>query len=162
MKPRKTEYPPKMSEFMLRRILRCYNAKEDEEYLLSFPGEYYGNVFRLGFVDDEGEAEWFDVTVGAGNLGLTGWKQVISETGEEMLTGIGIGMLTETSHMMLVISGGSLILVKDFDDETEDNDLIPYTIAKIFDGVVEIGSEFSFVKTSKDENYVLKSFEKRK
>ena len=162
MKSRKTEYPPKMPEFMLRRILRCYNAMEDEEYLLSFPGEYYGNTFRLGFVDDEGEAEWFDMTVGAGNLGPTGWKQVISETGEEMLTGIGIGMLTETSHMVLVVPGGPLVLVKDFDDETGDNDLIPYTIAKIFNGVVEIGSEFSFEKTSEDENYVLKSLKKRK
>ena len=162
MKSRKTEHPPKMSEFMLRRILRCYNVIEDEEYLLSFPAEYYGNTFRLGFVDDEGEAEWFDMTVGAGNLGPTGWKQVISETGEEMLTGIGIGMLTETSHMVLVVPGGPLVLVKDFDDETGDNELIPYTIAKIFNGVAEIGSEFTFEKTSEDENYVIKNLKKRK
>ena len=102
------------------------------------------------------------MTVGAGNLGPTGWKQVISETGEEMLTGIGIGMLTETSHMVLVVPGGPLVLVKDVDDETGDNDLIPYTIAKIFNGVVEIGSEFSFEKTSEDQNYVLKNLKKRK
>ena len=105
---------------------------------------------------------WFDMTVGVGNLSPTGWKQVISETGEEMLTAISIGMLTETSHMVLVVPGGPLVLVKDFDDETGDNDLIPYTIAKIFNGVAEIGSEFSFEKTSEDENYVLKSLKKRK
>jgi hypothetical protein len=162
MKSRKMDYPPKMPEFMLRRILRCYNAEEDKEYLLSFPAEYYGNTLRLGFVDDDGEAEWFDMTVGAGNLGPTGWKQVVSETGDDMLTGIGIGMLTETSHMVLVVPGGPLVLVKDFEDETGDNDLIPYTLAMIFNGVAEIGSEFSFEKTLKDENYVLKNFKKRK
>jgi len=48
---------------------------EVEVYLLSFPGEYYGDTFRLGFVDDEGEAAWFEMTVGISKLGRTAWKQ---------------------------------------------------------------------------------------
>jgi hypothetical protein len=54
---------------------------------------------------------WFERTIGVGNLGATGWKQVMPEAGEDIFTGIAIGMITNTSHMVIVVPGGPLLLV---------------------------------------------------
>lgn len=97
------------------------------------------------------------MTIGVGNLGATGGKQVVSEAGEDMLTGIAIGMVMNTSHVVIVVPGGPLLFVYDFENETGDNELILHTITTIFDTIEDIGSEFQFKLMSNDENYVLKN-----
>jgi len=139
----------------LRRILRCFHHRDWYQDLLEFPAEYYGCTFELGFVELDGHEHWIEMTVGEGNVGATLWKRVVSSEGFEIIKGIAIGMLTDSSHMVIVQPGGRVWLVYDFEDETGENELIPYVSA--FRGIEDIGSEFDFELGTESEEYTLMS-----
>jgi hypothetical protein len=111
---RRKRTPPMMHPGRLRRILRCFRHKEPCQDLLEFPPEYCGSTFNLGFVELNGHEHWIEMTVGVGNSGITLWKRVVSAGGHEIIKGIVIGMLSDSSHMVIVKPGGGVWLVYDF------------------------------------------------
>ena len=66
-------------------------------------------------------------------------------------------MLTDSSHMVVVQSGGRVRLVYDFEDETGENELISYTFVSVFRGIEDIGFEFDFELGMESEEYTLVS-----
>jgi hypothetical protein len=60
----KTRNPPKMPSYALRRPLRCCSTTDDEDRLLAFPAEYYGNNMELGYVVAEGSIVWYQMIIG--------------------------------------------------------------------------------------------------
>jgi hypothetical protein len=100
--------------------------------------------------------------IGVGNLGPTCWKKVVCRNGVDMSVTIAIGMVADTSHMVIVVAGGPVLLVYDFEDETCESELNPHTTAAIFNGVEEVGSEFQFDKSTEEEGYELISMKLEK
>jgi hypothetical protein len=154
---RRKRTPPVMDPGRLRRILRCFRHRESLQDLLAFPAEYHGCTFNLGFVELDGYEHWIEMTVGVGNAGLTLWKRVVSAGGIEIIKGITIGMLSNSSHMVIVQPGGRVWLVYDFEDETGENELISYTFVSAFRGIGDIGSKFDFELGTESEEYTLVS-----
>jgi hypothetical protein len=143
--------PKKMSEIKLSDLLRCFHSSDSLHDLNTFTAEHHGSFFRFGYVVLDGSPVWFEmmITIGDGMLG----KKIECEG--QSIIGIAIGVIKGTSHMVVVEPGGRVFLVYDFEDETGEHELIPYTVVSVFDTTADVGSKFDFKYGSEREDYTV-------
>ena len=96
------------------------------------------------------------MAIGSGILGATRLKKVDYNKGS--FIGVALGKIMNTSHLVIVEPGGRVFLVHDFEDETAENDLIPYTVAVVFTSIASIGSEFRFDHATMSEEFTLEDW----
>jgi hypothetical protein len=142
----------------IRKLLRSLNSPKSGHDLATFVGEYYGYVFRFGYVfDDERSRTWIQVQLGVGNVGSRMYTRV--RCGYHDIKGVALGMVVESPHLVVVVSpGGGVYFCKDENDETEDNDAIPYTFTRVFPSIEYVGLEARFVE-SEDQNVSIVHFD---
>jgi hypothetical protein len=148
--------PIKPRPTALRNRLRCFHNPNCGSDIVSFTAEHYGISIPFGYVNSDHEQIWFNLVIGVGNLGPELWKRVRYHQTE--VIGVAIGMIEETSYMVLLEPGGRVFIVFDFDDETGEHDAIPYYVASVFGNVGDIGMEFEYDYFIEDEDYVLEDW----
>jgi hypothetical protein len=141
--------------FLLQQLLRSYNRGNNGNGLIEFADEYPYKRFRLGYVMDHNERRWFNITVGGTGIGPTACKRIVC--GDIVITGIAIGRVEGTYHLVVIEPGLRVFLVADLDieDETGEGAHIPYTIVPIFSDVEHIGSEFALSQGTTTRNFVV-------
>jgi hypothetical protein len=145
--------------YTLRPLLRSFNSESDAEDLSLYTAEYRYFRFPLGYVLENGRPRWFNLIIGAGDLGETLWKRVHDNGGDIDISGMAIGMLENTSYFVLVEPGGGVFLVYDFEDETGEDHGIPWTIVSIHDKIDNIGTAFDLNYGSDIDDYQVDDIE---
>ena len=99
------------------------------------------------------------MTVGGRSIGPTPYKRIVC--GDIVITGIAIGRVRGTYHLVVIEPGLRVFLVADLDikDETGEGALIPYTIVPIFSDVEHIGSEFALSQGTTARNFVVEDID---
>jgi hypothetical protein len=135
----------------LRHAFRTCHGPDAAQLLIDYSGEHYGASFPLGYLNIDGKKSWYHVTLGDGMFGPRVWHRI--QYGCENITGIAIGMITDTSYIVVVVPNGPIFLIWDIESDMPQVDDIPYTIASVFPSIANIGMEFQFDHCTEDEDY---------
>jgi hypothetical protein len=156
--PRRRRSSLDMHPFVLQQLLLSYNSESNGDKLIEFVDEFQYLNFRLGYVMNHNERRWFNMTVGGGSI-TPASKRIVC--GEIAITGIAVGRLEGTDHLVVIEPGLRVFLVDDLDwgHETVESSLIPYTIVPIFSDVEHIGSEFALNQGTNTRNFVVEDIE---
>jgi hypothetical protein len=145
--------------FVLHQLLRSYNGESNGDKLIEFVDEFQYMRFRLGYVMNHSERRWFNMSVRGGSTRPTARKRIVC--GDIVITGIAVGRLDGTDHLVVIEPGLRVFLVDDLDmeEKTGETPLIPYTIVPIFSDVEHVGSEFALSQGTNTRNFVVEDID---
>jgi hypothetical protein len=139
----------------IRHLLRYLNTVDSAWDLGTFTTDYYSAHLPFAYIYDEDEErmEWLTLAVGVGSIGATLYTQV--RCGSREIIGVAIGMIYNSPHVVVVVPGGGVYLCLDDEDETLELESIPYTFARVYRGIQDIGLKVEFTEYEEVERVTL-------
>lgn len=154
---RKQESSPlKLPASTLRRSFRGCHGPEAAQLLVDYSAEHWGATFPLGYLDINEKKSWFHIVLGTGMFGPRVWHRV--QRGTVTIVGIAIGMIKDTSHIVLVLPNGPIFLVWDVESEMPLADDIPYTIVSVYPSIAYIGTQFQLNYGTDDDDFTVENW----
>jgi hypothetical protein len=148
--------PTALPSHLLRRELRSCHGPQADKFLINFAEEHYGACFALGYSESGSQRQWHRITIGIGMYGSNILQNITYQYGN--IKGVAIGMVDDTSHVVVVVPNGGVFLVWDEDCEIGHSPDLDFTVGLVFDNVNRVGTKFRFDRVIDDDQFKIKSF----